>query len=184
MRMMQAGMRASLMRGSFVKAGFFSALVLIAAPSVQAADDAASTNKTMESIQEAGRKTSESVQEMGRKTTEAVGTLGQKVSENRLANRTCDEMVAWVLIGVLVGSVAGMATSIKCSGLGKLGRIGLGLVGAFIGSMVVRVSEIDLGWGEAVLSYEEMLFSLVAAVGVVVIARLVRMGMRRRKKSS
>ncbi len=134
----------------------------------------------MEAIQEAGRETSESIQEMGRKTTEAVGALGQKVNENRLANRSCDEMVSWVLIGVLVGSVAGMATSIKCSGLGKLGRIGLGLLGAFVGSMVVRVAEIDLGWGEAVLSYEEMLFSLVAAVVVVVLARLVHIGMRRK----
>ncbi len=127
-------------------------------------------------------KAKEAVEEAGTKTTEAVGDFVQRVNDSRLVNRTRDEIVAWVLMGVLVGSVAGMMTSRKSSKLGRLGRLLLGLAGALVGGMIVRVAEISYGWGQIVLPYEELLYSMVAAIAFVVIGRLIRFQMQRKKK--
>ena len=101
-------------------------------------------------------------------------------NRSRLKNRTRDEIVAWVIMGVLVGAVAGMMTTLKTTGLGKLGRLMLGLVGAFIGGMIVHVGRIDFGLGPVLIRYEELLFSLVGAVLLVIVARLLRSGAKKK----
>ena len=94
-------------------------------------------------------------------------TLQSRISDNSPLNRTRDENVAFVLMGVLVASVGGMFSKVGCTGLGIAGRLGLGLGGAFIGGMVVRVAEIDFAWGTITIGYEELLFSLLGAVSIV-----------------
>lgn len=100
--------------------------------------------------------------------------LWKKIDESRLKNRTPDELAAWVIMGVLVGALAGMVTSLKATSLGALARLGLGLAGAFIGGIAVRVSQIDFGWGPVLIRYEELAFSFVGALLLIVASRLVR----------
>ncbi len=102
---------------------------------------------------------------------DAVKNLWRKIDEARLVNRTSDELVAWVIVGVGVGAVAGMLTPLKPTGVGKLGRLVLGLVGSFIGGVVVHVGQFDFGWGPVLIRYEELFFALVGAVVLVVIGR-------------
>ena len=118
----------------------------------------------------------ESVQDAGRAVGSSFENLWRQVSENRLQNRTRDEIVAWVIMGVLVGAVAGMFTSLKTSGLGKLGRLLLGLTGAFLGGMAVHVGHIDFGLGPVLIRYEELLFALGGAIVLIILARLLRSG--------
>ena len=152
---------------------FFAVLAFVATGLLlrpaQAADEPTLTEKTKQTVQE----TKESVKEAGRTAAENLETLWQRVDESRLKNRTRDEIVAWIIMGVLVSSVAGMMTSLKPSGLGKLGRLLLGLAGAFLGGMVVRVTQLNFGWGPVQIRYEELLFSLLGAICLIVGGRLI-----------
>ena len=64
--------------------------------------------------------------------------------------------------------------SLKTSGAGRLGRLLLGLAGALLGGMVVHVVRIDFGWGPVLVRYEELLFSLIGAMFLIIMARLIR----------
>lgn len=130
---------------------------------IRAADLPAVAERTKESVEDASRAVGKSLED-----------LWQRVDDSRLKNRTPDEVVAWVIMGVLAGAVAGMMTSLKTSGLGKLGRLLLGLAGAFVGGMVVHLGRIDFGWGPVLIRYEELLFSLVGAIALIAAARLIR----------
>lgn len=145
-------------------------LLLLSAVPGRAAAEPTLTDKTKEVAQE----TKAAVEDAGRATALGFDTLWQRVDESRLKNRTRDEIAAWVLMGVLVGSVAGMMTSLKPSGLGKVGGLLLGLAGALIGGIVVHVAQVNFGWGPVQIRYEELLFSLLGAISLVVLGRLVR----------
>lgn len=56
----------------------------------------------------------------------------------------------------------------------RLGRLMLGLAGALLGGMVVHVARLDFGWGPVLVRYEELLFSLVGAVFLIIVVRLIR----------
>jgi uncharacterized membrane protein YeaQ/YmgE (transglycosylase-associated protein family) len=116
--------------------------------------------------------TSREVEAAGQAAADAVKNIWHRIDEARLVNRTGDELVAWVIVGVLVGAVAGMMTPLKPTGAGKVGRLLLGLVGSFIGGVVVHVGQFDFGWGPVLIRYEELFFALVGAVVVVVTGRL------------
>jgi uncharacterized membrane protein YeaQ/YmgE (transglycosylase-associated protein family) len=47
----------------------------------------------------------------------------------------------------------------------------LGLAGAIIGGIIVRMRDFDFGWGPVLIRYEELFFSFVGAVVLVVIGR-------------
>jgi uncharacterized membrane protein YeaQ/YmgE (transglycosylase-associated protein family) len=126
------------------------------------------TDKTKEVVQE----TKVAAEDAGRSAAESARELWRRIDESRLKNRTPDEIVAWVIMGVLVGAVAGMLTGLKPAGLGKMGRLFGGLVGAFLGGMVVHVGRFDFGWGPVLIRYEELLFSLLGAVVLVVLAKV------------
>lgn len=122
----------------------------------------------------AAAETSAAVAQAGQSAADSAEQLWQRIDAARLKNRTFDEVVAWVIVGALVGALAGMMTTLKSTGLGKLGRLLLGLAGAFLGGMVVRVTGLDFGWGPVLIRYEELFVSLLGAVLLVVLAKFVR----------
>lgn len=159
-------------RFSFLAIGA-AGLLLLSAASGWTADEPTVIDKTKEAVQDAGRATVENFE-----------TLWHRVDESRLKHRTRDEIVAWVIMGVLVGSVAGMMSSLKPSGLGQLGRLLLGLGGALIGGTVVHVARINFGWGPVKIRYEELLFSLLGAVALVVVGRFIRSRSKKKDPSA
>jgi len=106
------------------------------------------------------------VSDAGQATMEDVW---KRVDEARLKNRSPDEIVAWALMGILVGAVAAMVTSLK--GAGRVGYLVSGLVGAFIGGILVHLTRVDFGWGPVLIRYEELLFSFVGAILIVLILK-------------
>ena len=100
--------------------------------------------------------------------------IWKRIDTQRLKNRTPDQIVAWVIMGVLVGAVAGMAAGLKSTGLGKLGALMLGLVGASIGGIIVQVGRLDFGWGPVLIRYEELLFSFVGALFLIAVGKYLR----------
>ena len=152
-------------------------LFLALAVPCHAADEESATKQ-------ATKQATETVSKSAQEVAEGMTTLQERVSDSRLVNRSSDDVVAFVLMGILVASASGMFSKIGCSLLGMLGRIGLGLVGAYIGSMLVRVAQIDFDWSEVIMSYEELLFSLLGAVAVVGSARFIRWKMEQKKSDS
>ena len=99
--------------------------------------------------------------------------LWRRMDEGRLKNRSRDEIVAWVIMGVLVGAVAGMLTRLKPTGMGLVGRLLLGLGGACLGGIVGHLSKVDFGMGPVMIRYEELLFSFVGAILLNVVVRMI-----------
>jgi uncharacterized membrane protein YeaQ/YmgE (transglycosylase-associated protein family) len=120
------------------------------------------------------RKTSEAVQDASSSAADKMKDLWRRIDAARLDNRTRDEVVAWVIMGVLVGALAGTMTSFKPTGFGKLGRLLWGLAGAFLGGMLVHVAKFDFGWGPVLIRYEELLFSFLGAIVLLLLGRIIR----------
>jgi uncharacterized membrane protein YeaQ/YmgE (transglycosylase-associated protein family) len=116
---------------------------------------AAATNQAKEFIQEHGQAAVESVQ-----------TLWQRIDEKRLKNRTADEVVAMVIMGMLVGGLL-----YRFGKRGPVMSVIFGLIGAFIGGIVANVTQVNLGLGPILITYEDLLFSLLGAVLMICGAR-------------
>ena len=126
------------------------------------------------------QETSASVKEAGDSAAEAAQDLWRRMDAARLKNRTPDEIVAWIIMGVLVGAVAGAMTNLKPTGAGQIGRLLLGLTGAFLGGIVVHVGQFDFGWGPVLIRYEQLFFALLGAILLVVLGRVLRSRMEKK----
>src|SRR5262249_12324706 len=84
---------------------------------------------------EVAQKTSDAVKEASASASDTMKDLWHRIDSARLSNRTPDEIVAWIIMGVLVGALAGTMTSLKPTGSGKMGRLLWGLAGAFLGGI-------------------------------------------------
>ena len=142
------------------------------------ADEPGMTDKA----KELARETSTAVENAGNSAVKGAKNFWTQIDAARLKNRSRDEIVAWVIMGVLVGLVAGAMTTLKPTGLGKVGRLFLGLAGACLGGMVVHIGKFDFGWGPVLIRYEELLFSLLGAILLVLLGKMIRS--RSVKKSS
>lgn len=118
--------------------------------------------------------------EVGQSVAVGAETAWKDIDEQGLANRTRDDIVAWIIMGALVGAIAGMLASIRSTGFGRLGRLLLGLIGAFIGGLAVRIGQLDFGWNPVVIRYEELIFSFAGAVLLIVMVRLTRATTRKK----
>ncbi len=101
------------------------------------------------------------------KTTEIkIQELWRRIDEKRLKNRTPDQLVSWVIMGLLVGGLIHQFSNLK-----KTTTVLLGLGGAFIGGIAANVAGLNIGLGPVLISYEELLASLLGGVLIVLIAR-------------
>ena len=169
-------------------------LNLIAAPSWAAEESSGIKEKTKDAAQavkQAGANASDSVAgafhdakkavtDAGQDAVGAIESLWENIDKNRLKNRSRDEVIAWAIVGVLVGSLAGAFTKLKTSGLGQLGRILLGLAGAALGGLVVRMARLDFGWGPVLIRFEDLVIAFTGAVLLVVLSRVFKSGSRKK----
>jgi uncharacterized membrane protein YeaQ/YmgE (transglycosylase-associated protein family) len=112
--------------------------------------------------------TKEKVQDAGKAAATKLERLWQQIDEARLKNRTRDEIVAWLIMGVVVGSILGRATKLSWST-----AFVFGLIGAFLGGLVVHLTQFDMGLGPVLVRYEDLLAALIGAVLVLFVARRV-----------
>lgn len=164
-------MKTKSILGHLTVCGFFLFQLNLVPIAVQAAD---AMHETQEKVADAATAMTDAVKDAGRSAADGFRSLWTRVDEGRLTNRSRDEITAWVIMGILVGGVAGLFTSLSTSRAGRLGRLLLGLTGAFLGGMVVRLARIDFGWGPVLVRYEELLFSLIGAVFLIILARFIR----------
>ena len=77
-------------------------------------------------------------------------------------------LIAWIVIGVVAGWLAGML--VKGGGFGLIGDIVVGVIGAFVGGWLAGVLHIHIGSG----MISSIITATVGAVILIVILRLVR----------
>ncbi len=83
-------------------------------------------------------------------------------------------IVAWIVVGLIAGWLAGMV--MKGSGYGVVGDIVLGIIGAIVGGWL---GANFLGLGVSGINVESILVAAVGAVIVVFASRLVMRGAHR-----
>ncbi len=99
------------------------------------------------------------LRQSGEEARSKMEVLWQRIDERRLKNRTPDELVAWVLMGLLVGGML-----YRFGRGGQLFSVVLGLVGAFLGGIVAHATQLNLGLGPVLITYEDLLCSLAGGV--------------------
>jgi uncharacterized membrane protein YeaQ/YmgE (transglycosylase-associated protein family) len=114
----------------------------------------------------------------GRSLGESWDTLWARLEETRLRDRTPEEIAAWVMMGMMVGALAGMFTALNSTIWGRGARLCLGLAGALIGGLAAHVGGIDFGWAPIVIRPEALVLSFAGAVGILVLIRVFRGGWR------
>ena len=63
-------------------------------------------------------------------------------------NLTVGQFIVWLVVGGVAGTLAGMLVTFRKEGLGRWTNLGVGMVGALIGGLVLRIFRINLGLGE------------------------------------
>ena len=83
-------------------------------------------------------------------------------------NLTIGELIVWLIVGALAGSLAGMMVTFKKEGFGRWTNLGLGLGGAVIGGVIFNTLNIDLGLGNLTVSFEDLVSAFLGSLILLV----------------
>ena len=93
---------------------------------------------------------------------------------------TIGELVVWLVVGALAGSVTGMLVKRQREGFGRLRNLGVGLSGALVGGLLFKLFRIDLGLADVSISLEDLIAALVGSLLLLGVVRLIRRAKERR----
>ena len=79
-------------------------------------------------------------------------------------NVTLNEIIVWLIVGALAGSLVGMIVRRQKAGFGRFGNLGVGLVGALIGGLLFKLLNIDLGFGKIAITLEDLLSAFIGSL--------------------
>jgi uncharacterized membrane protein YeaQ/YmgE (transglycosylase-associated protein family) len=144
----------------FMNLGRLQAIVLAASLWALAlncgAQNQTSAPPVAERVGAAATEATQTIQNTGQRALNKVETLWLRIDQRRLMSRTPDELVAWALMGLLVGGLL-----YRVAKLSQVGSILLGLTGAFVGGIVANVVQLDFGLGPVLIRYEDLISALV-----------------------
>ena len=84
-------------------------------------------------------------------------------------NVQISDIISWLVIGMLAGSLAGMLVRRSKTGFGSVTNLAVGLVGALFGGIVVRLLKLDFGVGRIVLRWEDLVAAFIGSLLFIVI---------------
>jgi uncharacterized membrane protein YeaQ/YmgE (transglycosylase-associated protein family) len=113
------------------------------------------------------KEATQAIEQTGQAAVNKVQTLWERIDERRLKNRTPDQIIAMIIMGLLVGGLL-----YRFGRRGQWTSIMLGLVGAFVGGIVANVTQLNLGMGPVLITYEDLLFTLIGGILMVCGGRL------------
>jgi uncharacterized membrane protein YeaQ/YmgE (transglycosylase-associated protein family) len=100
-------------------------------------------------------------------------------------NITFDQVVAWVIVGALAGSLAGILVTGKKEGLGRVLNVAVGLAGALIGGLLFKLFGISLGiLGKVEITFEEVVEGFLGSLVLLGIIWLVKRQMAKKKAAA
>jgi len=84
------------------------------------------------------------------------------------------QLIIWLIIGALAGSLAGWVTMRSKKGFGRISNLVIGLIGAVLGGFLFDLLNIDLGLGELTLTAEDLIAAFVGSLILIAVIRLIR----------
>ncbi len=84
------------------------------------------------------------------------------------------QVIIWLIIGALAGSLAGMVVRGRKKGFGRVSNLIVGLLGAVIGGFLFDLLKIDLGLGELQLSFDDLVAAFVGAIILLLVVSFIR----------
>jgi uncharacterized membrane protein YeaQ/YmgE (transglycosylase-associated protein family) len=95
---------------------------------------------------------------------------------------TPDEVITWLIVGSLAGSLAGMLVKRRKEGFGRIINFGVGLVGALIGGFLFKVFDIKIGvLASITINLQEVVAGVVGSLLFLVAIWAARTQLARRK---
>ena len=86
-----------------------------------------------------------------------------------------DEVITWLIVGALAGSLAGMVVKGRPAGFGRILNLVIGLIGALIGGFLFKVLHIDLGIvGAITVTSEEVVVSFIGSLIFLAVVWFIR----------
>ncbi len=79
-------------------------------------------------------------------------------------NVTASQIIVWLIVGALAGSLTGIVVKGTKKGFGPFANLGVGLMGALIGGSIIRAFNIDLGWGDLAISFQDLLAAFLGSL--------------------
>ncbi len=77
---------------------------------------------------------------------------------------TLAELVVWLIIGLLAGSLAGLVVKRTKEGFGRYTNLGIGLAGALIGGFLFDLLRIDFGLANISVSLQDVVAAFVGSL--------------------
>ena len=84
------------------------------------------------------------------------------------------EIIVWLIIGALPGTLAGRLITFTKRGFGFWINTGVGMLGAVVGGLLFRVFDIDLGFGEIKITFEDLISAFAGSLLCIIVWRLIR----------
>jgi len=78
-----------------------------------------------------------------------------------------DQVIVWIAVGLLGGSLAGLAITWHREGFGLWRNLGLGLVGAFVGGLLFRLLGLFPGLDAVSISLRDVVAAFVGSLLVL-----------------
>ncbi len=100
-------------------------------------------------------------------------------------NITFDQVVAWLIVGALAGSLAGILVTGKKEGFGRVLNVAIGLAGALIGGLLFKLFRISLGiLGEVTITFEEVVEGFLGSLVLLGVIWIVKRQMAKKKAAA
>jgi len=88
---------------------------------------------------------------------------------------TTDEVITWLIVGALAGSLAGMVIKRRKEGFGRVQNLGIGLAGALIGGFLFKILKINLGvLGQITINLQQVVAAIAGSLLFMAIVWFVR----------
>ena len=75
-----------------------------------------------------------------------------------------DQLIVWIVVGLLGGSLAGLIITWDRAGFGRLRNLGLGLAGAIVGGLLFRLLGLFPGLDKIAISLRDIVSAVVGSL--------------------
>ena len=80
---------------------------------------------------------------------------------------TLAQVIVWVIVGLIGGSLAGLVVTRRRKGFGVLRNLGMGLIGAFVGGLLFRLFGLFPGLDQIAISVRDVVAACVGSLLVL-----------------
>lgn len=81
---------------------------------------------------------------------------------------TVDQLIVWIVVGLIGGSLAGLIVKRDREGFGVIRNLGLGLAGALVGGLLFRLLRLFPGLDQIAISLRDVVAAFVGSMLVLV----------------